>query len=504
MITNAFFEKLILGLAVAICICGLSGQLTAADEPAQATDAKVADAASHHRKGKLSLIEVAPELYYTAKRYSRFYGDANTVQGNILERSYLFGNAGGARDYLVDHGFYFDLGVTQFLQGNVSGGNQSRTRYSGSMDGWLWFDTAKAGLWPGGAAFVHGEGRWDQGFNTDVGSMLPANFDTTMPDGDPEASNWALSEAYLLQALPANFLAAVGKQDMAAWADTNMFANRERSQFAYTGLISNPIAGVYFPYTTLGTWLTWAPSKAHTLIAVYGQAESSATVTGFDTLFNGNDSYAFEYLFATEIANRPGRYVFAALYSTKDITGFQVSSRLGISAGLDPATDIIIRVPELDEHTDNYAVIGNFSQYLWVKGGSAEAFNKRLEGTRYAGLTHHNTPPVGFGLFGRAGWEPDDRNVIDQFYSFGIGGYGMLIPGRDGDQWGIGWAGTHISSELRDLPVGLRSWEHAGEAFYNFWLTPAAHLSLTGQIIRPADDTLDTAYVIGSRLQLDF
>ena len=80
----------------------------------------------------------------------------------------------------------------------------------------------------------------------------------------------------------------------------------------------------------------------------------------------------------------------------------------------------------------------------------------------------------------------------------------MLIPGRDNDQWGIGWAGTHISSDLRDLPVGLRSWEHAGEVFYNFWLTPAAHLSLNTQVIRTADDTLDTAWTLGSRLQLDF
>ena len=84
--------------------------------------------------------------------------------------------------------------------------------------------------------------------------------------------------------------------DMAAWADTNMFANKERSEFLYTGLISNAIAGVFFPYTALGAWLNWSPSKAHSLTAVYAQAESSATETGFDTLFNGKDSYAAQYI----------------------------------------------------------------------------------------------------------------------------------------------------------------------------------------------------------------
>lgn len=494
----AFFKKLILSLAVAVCICSLNAQLFAADKPAQATDIATASTVPHQSKGKLSLIDVAPGLYYTAMRYFKFYGDANTTHGNMRERSYLFGNAGGARDYLVDHGFYFDLGVTQFLQSNVSGGERTTpsVRGNGSTDGWLWFDTGKAGLWPGGAAFLHGEGKWSWSANRDVGSMLPANFDDTMPTADNDDSNWALSEAYLLQALPANFVAAAGKIDMAAWADTNAFANRERSQFMYTGLVSNAIAGVFFPYTTLGAWLTWAPSKAHTLTGVYAQAEGSATVTGFDTLFNGNDSYALQYIFATEIAKRPGRYLLAGAYSTKDIPSFDISERQLIG-------QIIGAVPE-DEKSENYAVIGNFSQYLWVKAGSVEKYNQGIEANRYSGISRHSVPPVGIGIFGRAGWAPKDRNAIDQFYSFGIGGYGMLIPGRDDDQWGIGWAGSHISSDLRDFPTGMRSWEHAYEVFYNFWLTPAAHLSLDVQAIRPADDSLDTAWTLGSRLQLDF
>ena len=85
MTTIAFFKNLILDLAVVACICGLSGQLFAADKPAQAADTKASGSAPNQRKGKASLIEAAPELYYTAKRYSRFYGDANTVQGNILK-----------------------------------------------------------------------------------------------------------------------------------------------------------------------------------------------------------------------------------------------------------------------------------------------------------------------------------------------------------------------------------------------------------------------------------
>ena len=88
--------------------------------------------------------------------------------------------------------------------------------------------------------------------------------------------------------------------------------------------------------------------------------------------------------------------------------------------------------------SDNYSVMANFDQYLWVKGGSVEAYDRerRLKQSKYPGHAGLDLPPVGIGIFGRAGWTPKNRNVIDKFFSFGIGGYGMLIPGRDQDQWG--------------------------------------------------------------------
>jgi porin len=80
----------------------------------------------------------------------------------------------------------------------------------------------------------------------------------------------------------------------------------------------------------------------------------------------------------------------------------------------------------------------------------------------------------------------------------------MLIPGRNDDMWGIGWAGSHISGDLRDLTDELRTWEHAFEMFYNYMLTPAMYLSANTQVIRPAVEGLDTAFTLGLRLQLDF
>jgi hypothetical protein len=438
MNTTAFWQKLLLGLAVLAII---------AFGPSEPAAAETAGQGRVQGQGKYSLIEAAPGLFYSAMRYDKFFGDANTVHGGILERSSLLGNPGGVRQTLVDHGLYMDIGVTQFLQRNVSGGDDKKTRFNGSTDLWLWYDTGKAGLWPGGAAFVHGEGRWRTGINEDAGSFQSANHDQNFPDTDSSNRNWALSEWYLLQSLPANFLVAGGKMNFASWGDTNMLANRERSQFLYSGLVVNPIPGEYFPYTTLIGWLNWSPNKSHSLTGVAGINNGAATAEAgtFDTLTTKDLSYVFQYVYSYEIAERPGSFLVDFAYSNKERASFDISEQQLFGQ--------VIGALPIDEKHSNYTLIGNFAQYLWVKEGSE-------------GLTRHNLPPRGIGIFGRFG--------------------------------------SHISGDLRDLTDELRNWEHAFEIFYNYMLTPAMYLSANTQVIRPADENLDTAYTLGLRLQLDF
>ena len=149
---------------------------------------------------KISLSEVEPAIYYSFRRYSKFYGDENTIHGGLLKRSNLLGNPGGVRDSLVDHGFYFDAGVTQFMQGNMSGGkDDGSARFNGSADYWLMFDSGKADLWSGGAVFLHAESSWqaNDSVNPDTGSLLPANFDATMPT-PAESETIVLPELFLV------------------------------------------------------------------------------------------------------------------------------------------------------------------------------------------------------------------------------------------------------------------------------------------------------------------
>ena len=430
----------------------------------------------------LSLIDAAPELQFILRRYPSFYGDPNTVHGDLFTRSQLFGDVGGLRNKLVEHGIYLDVGVTQFFGGNATGGKSNGVlRFNGSADYWLTLDTGKAGLWPGGAIITHAETSWNasDGISQDVGSLLPASTDMIMPV--PGDSLTALPDLYLAQGVPGNILLIAGKINLLALADLNPFANNERVQFAYTGLFVNPILGSFAPLSSLTTGAIWTPNKQHTLLAAAFQKDGDAKIAGFDK-FNGNYSYAVQYQYSPTILGLPGTYLVIGAYTTKDLKNFAISEQdlIGQAIGLVPVST----------KENNYTVVGNFSQYLFVKGPN----------------DRKGLPPIGIGLFGRAGWAPKGRNVIDQFYSAGIGGFGMLIPGRDHDNWGVGWAGTHISSDLRGiLGLGrLASFKHAFEAFYNVEVTPAVHMTINTQVVDSVVKSRDTAVATGARLQVNF
>lgn len=182
-------------LVVILFVCGIAFS-------AEAVSAGTNDPAvqTENSGGKLSLIEKAPELIHAVRRYPKFFGDENTIHGDFFERSYLCGDWGGMRNTLVDNGINIDLGVTQFFQWNLSGGRDIGDRLAGSGDLWLNIDTGKAGLWSGGNIFLHAETYWGDSIQSKVGSLMPVNFDSMMPDNDRKGAT-ALSEFYLLQGL---------------------------------------------------------------------------------------------------------------------------------------------------------------------------------------------------------------------------------------------------------------------------------------------------------------
>jgi len=428
---------------------------------------------------------------FSLRHYPKFFGDDNTIRGRFADRSYLLNNLSGARDDLLfDRGIYLDASLFQFFGSNLRGGAKSGFfRYNGNAEYWLIFDTGKIGLWPRGALMFHAESTWTVGdsINDDVGSILAANSRSRVPV--PDDSKTTLSELAFTQFLSDSFYFRIGKLDATGPIDGMDFANNGRFQFIYAGLVNNPIIFDFTSYTSLGVLPFWVLNKNTKLVWFIADADGQADEHGFDTVFNGNTTYVLQLEISPPFKkNLPGTYRFMYGHVTKPITQYILDERHLIGEDIGEI--------DIPEKCENYGFLFNFNQYLWI--------NPDNDCIPY----RHHLPPVGLLLFGRAGWAPKDRNTIDQFYSIGIGSYGA-IHRRFYDQWGIGYAATHISAELRkDLieqqGVVFNNFEHGLEFFYNAQLTPALHLTAHAQIIRPPLKSRKTALVVTARLQADF
>ncbi len=107
--TIYMLRKMIFALTLSVCVMGFCAQSLKADEPAKAVGEILVGKTAE--KGKVSLAEEETELCYELRRYPKFYGDDNTVHGNIFHRSQLLGNPLGLRERLVDMGIYVDVGI---------------------------------------------------------------------------------------------------------------------------------------------------------------------------------------------------------------------------------------------------------------------------------------------------------------------------------------------------------------------------------------------------------
>ena len=463
------FMGMISSIALALSTSATAGQ----DAPV------VTDSGENH--GLISILDVAPASYYGFKRMPKYYSDPNmdakTVDGSLLERQYLLGSFGGVRTRMAENGLIVGGGVTQVYQNNISGDGDN-SAYAGSADLWLALDTGRKGWWSGGLIVSHVEGNWGNSLDG-TGALLPGNADATMPG---TLSSFALSELYLVQALPNEFTAIIGKVDWAGTADTSLFANNERFQFLNEGLINNAVLGAFVPYTSMGGALAkqLTPELSASLVAF--SSDSEATRSGFDTFGLDAFTYAFTMGWTPTFGKLPGNYNFIIGASSKDVAAYDVDSQYLIEeiGGLAP----------IEQKDGNYAFTISGSQYLWVD----DVVNRR------------DGRPAGIGPFFRFGIGPDDRNLIDQFYSLGVGG--TIGPfGRVNDSWGIGWAGTHISSEFRRdaglLGINVNDMEQAFEAYYSFVLTPAITASAHIQYVDPANRSADSLTVVAARLQID-
>ena len=117
-------------------------------------------------------------------------------------------------------------------------------------------------------------------------------------------------------------------------------------------------------------------------------------------------------------------------------------------------------------------------------------------------------PRDGWGFFGQLSFADQGTSPVTTFFDVGLGGNG-LMPSRRRDEFGLSYAYTDLSDELKNnlalLPLGGRlQVEHQVEMFYNLYLTPWLHLTGDLQVLRPNRPAAETAVVPAVRLRVVF
>jgi len=388
--------------------------------------------------------------------------------GDFWNRAALTGDWGGVRTKLAkDNGLQFAVDANQIYQGVMDGGRESRSEYSGSADYRVRFDSGEAGLWPGGFLDIHGETFWGEGVNLSTGAVLPVNTDRAL--SAPAGNGTYLPQVQFTQFLSEKFAVTLGKLDTTV-GDGNSFAHGVGDRgFMNLGFSFNPVTLTVAPYSTLGAGFVYliAPRTSFTFSAI--DTDGQIDESGFDTVFEGNTTYVGELNLGTEFFDQPGHQLFAFAYATGEFTSQQQDPRLLFATDAPPSSE-----------SESWAFYYNFEQYL---------------------VSDPEDPNKGFGLFGRVGVADEDTNIVNTFYSLGVGGKG-IIPGRDLDRFGLGY----YYMTLSDKRLGLLTDddEQGVELFYNMAVTPALEVSLDLQVIDGAVKNTDTAVVGGVRARLVF
>ncbi len=416
-------------------------------------------------------IAVAPILAAAAQEQP-----AASLGGEFLTRPKLTGNWDGVRDAWAAKGVTLDYGTTYTFQGVADGGiPRTGTDLGSTLSGdlVLGLDTGKAGWWAGGSFKSRLEHRTGESAVSRAGTISPVNVDAVFPasPGNANKSVLGLTELTFTQFLSPQFGVSGGLLNTLE-GDNNPIAGNLRSNttFLNPAFLFAPVEVATVPTVALGGAAIVIPSPDVIGTMTVLNSEESAMLNPFG---HGNGTtFATEWTFKHKLGGEPGGQVLGVLYGI-DKTRLDIARNPRVFIA-----DLILNRPVPRATKDSWALYYNAHQYIQGDSNS------------------------GWGPFLRFGVSDGDPNPIKWNVAAGIGGKGPFA-GRSDDRWGTGF--YHLDISDAGLLRGLRlRGESGGEAFYNFALTPALHLTFDAQFASSARPRQRTAVILGSRLTADF
>ena len=393
--------------------------------------------------------------------------------GDFNARHALLGDLGGERTKLADEGITFSLSNATTYQSILDGGRSETDEIGGSLDYEIHMDFQKMGLWPGAFVRLYGETQYGDFINSQTGAALASNVDGLFPLVNEDTTT--LTGAIFYQFLSEKFGLFLGKIDTLD-GDQNEFAHgRGNDQFMNQNLVFNTVTLRTTPVAAFGGGAIFIlPGKNNILTAAVLDPNGQADEWDLGDAFEDGAVYSAEMRLEINPSGLKGHQLIGGTYSTKNYTSLTQNRRLLL---LDLITTGGVTLAEED---DSWSIYYNFDQYVYTEDDDSEQ---------------------GIGVFGRFGVADDKTSPIEQFFSVGIGGKG-IITGRDRDTFGIGYFYVSLSDKLPSIFSALEDGQ-GGEIFYNIEVRPWLHVTPDFQIIDPSLQSVDTAYIAGLRVKVD-
>jgi len=403
--------------------------------------------------------------------------------GDIWNRPYLLGSAGGTRDELAANGIAVNVYSTQFYQGVASGGVKQEFDYSGRMDYLVNVDGQKAGLWQGFFVTLHGETRYGDALGFNTGAIMPSNTAELFPL--PNGTVTALTAVKFTQALSEDFITFAGKINMLDELKQPYAAGRGIDTFMNLGLTLPVVAARTVPYSTLGAGFAILHDMQPIFSMMVLDTHNTPTTSGFESFFTNGATILARLEAPVTILNRPGHQAIWGTYSSGTYPDLSVTPYFDPELGLRFLSG---------KDQGSWSLVYSADQALYVDP--------------------HN-PNRSWGLFTNLGLADDGPSPIRWSANAGVGG-SSPIQARPLDTFGIGYSYVNYSTPIQQmapvlLPIGN---DHCVELFYNYAVTPWFRLTPDLQILVPArertlplppgPEAIGTTLVFGMRAKIEF
>ena len=393
------------------------------------------------------------------------------------------GAFGDFRSDLSNHGFDFDLRLSEYGQRVTTGGRDQNTEYGGTMDYRLNLDGPKLfGSWDGFSINMHARTRWGRDVNADAGNLALQNTGLLQP-APGDYGGTALTGLTVSQYLPffgglANV--TVGKIDVIDavgfffdWAD----GGQEGFWNVNALVTALPWFGAVRGLSLDGGWFVTVNEKyqqGESGILLLGTENVSTTSSDFHDSFDDGTWVAAFHRFFWEMDEKMGYFMVFGGYSTRE------------QASNDPHDFVVVpgQGIESTDDEDPWNVALYFFQGFWQAPGNPDRKAHIVMGGTYG----PDNPQF-------AQW-----NLFAQVEAFG------LMDSRPADRMGVGAWYNGLSDNYTDLvePVADLRDLWGVELYYNIEVEKWLHVTPDIQYIQNEWKDDDDAVIIGTRVVVDF